>query len=382
MLGSPHFSDSTPNLILPPAFGPSWNDFIAEWCLGGPPVTSEAESTAALSALSRLLPEYVAALVSQPTRGLGVIAWAIDLGAVLAACERMPGFANLLPRVQQGDRSAFSEAHYTAALARIGCNPELEPASGTGLLDTAVDWNGMRIYSEVISPERADAIVAAQQDIQALAIALRDAVTGSTVEVLLEADLTPEIQAAVLRAVHDLPFDEVTTIQSVGTMIRRVASFPLQVGPTLRHDGETPIVAAAAGRVEAGIGTAGVVRMPITDGRARRLLAAELHHFSRDAHNILAIDITKVTVGPKNWAPMIRRSFQPGQNRRIGAVIFFSKGLVGSPLAVRQAWAVIPNPYAYLPVPSDFLERIAGLDESAYFRGTPPEATAVEPDAQ
>jgi len=286
----------------------------------------------------------------------------------------MPGFAGLLARFRQGERAAFSEANYAAALARIGCSPELEPVLGAGRLDTVVDWHGTRIYSEVISPERAEGIAKVQTDVQALAVGIRDALKGSTVEVLLETDLTPEVHQAIVAAAPGLSLDEVPRIEGLATMVRRSSTLPVQVGPTLPSKGDTPIIAAASASIEAGIGTAGIVRMSILDERARRLLAAELHHFARETHNVLAIDITGVPVSPKNWAPLIRRSFQPGQNRRIGAVIFFSRGLLGDPITTREQWAIVPNPHAYHPIPSDFLAQISSLDESAYFRGSVPPA--------
>jgi hypothetical protein len=360
-------------LKIPPAFGTSWDDFVTNWCLGVAPATNQTETVLALDALVRLLPEYVARVINQPSRGLGVIAPAIDVGVTLAACESLPGFSALLPRIRQGESSAFSEASYAAALKRTGCAPELEPVSGSGLLDTAVEWRGTPIYSEVISPERAETIIKVQNDVHALANDIRDllALTGSTLEVLLETDLTPETHAAVLNAAAGLPVNQETRIDGLATFIRRPSSIPLQLGPTIVSKGDTPVIAAAAGKLDAGVGTGGIVRMPILDGRARRLLAGELHHFSQEHHNILAIDITRVPVGPKNWAPLIKRSFQPGQNRRIGAVIFFSRGLVGTPITTRQQWAVVANPYAYRPVPADFLQLVASLDESAHFRGQP-----------
>jgi hypothetical protein len=319
------------------------------------------------------VPEYTVRLSNLPSRGLGIIAPAIDLGVTLAACESLPGFSALLIRIRQGESSAFSEASYAAALNRKGCTPELEPISGSGLLDTAVDWHGTRIFSEVISPERAESIVKVQNDVQALASAIRDSLTptGSTVEVLMETDLTPETHAVVLEAAVGLAVNQETRIYGLASFIRRPSSIPLQLGPTIASKGDTPVIAAAAGKLDAGVGTGGIVRMPILDGRARRLLAGELHHFSQEHHNILAIDITRVPIGPRNWAPLIRRSFQPGQNRRIGAVIFFSRGLVGTPITIRQQWAVVANPHAYRPIPADFLQLVASLDESAHFRGQP-----------
>jgi len=361
-------------MTLPEAFGTSWNQFVEHWCLGVPPMTSEGDTVARLEVLARLCPDYVSALVGGPNRGLRVIMPAIERGRVLQACEGMPGFEKILPRLQCEERSAFSEAEYAAALARFGCAPELEPQVEAAVLDTVVDWHGIRIYAEVISPERADAVIATQSDVQRLANVVRDRVPGFVVEILLETDLTQETERAILSHLEALPLNQPLKVSGVATMVRRPASIPLQVGPTLPSEAPGPVIGAAAGVLVDGVASAGVVRMPVFDSRVRRLLAAELHHFSRHTHNVLAIDITAATVGSKDWAALIRRSFQPGQNRRIGAVVFFSRGLVGVPLASRHMWAVVQNEYAYHPIPPEFLDNLASLDESAYFRGSPPRA--------
>ncbi len=243
---------------LPATFGHSWDDFVAGWCLGAPPVVPEGDATAALEALDRVCPGYVAALASDPTRGLLVAVPAIEFGRVLKQCETMPGFEKILPRLQRGDRSAFSEAHYASALRRAGCQPEIEPALGAAVLDTAVEWNGIRIFSEVISPERADAVVAAQSELQLLANAVRDAVPGFVVEVLLETDFTSETQEAVLSALGTLPLGVARRHEGLATIVRRPAAIPVHVGPTLSYEGSAPVVAAGSCRVEAGVAAAGV----------------------------------------------------------------------------------------------------------------------------
>jgi hypothetical protein len=262
------------------------------------------------------------------------------------------------------DASAVSEACYAAALVRGGYSPEMEPQVGTNLLDAAIDWAGGRIYSEVIAPERSEAIVAAQTDVKALAAALCNAVSGVAVEVLLQCDIDSSTLPRVLAALHDLPVGTVRTVGGFASIVQYPGVTPFVVTPSLPSHGTDPVLAAAVGRVEGAQTTAGIVRMPILDGRARRLLSAELHHFSRDTRNVLAIDIGGVSVGPKNWLPLIRRSFQPNQNRRVGAVVFFSRALVGLPLAIRQTWAIVDNEHAYCPIPRAFLEKLISFDES------------------
>jgi len=315
--------------------------------------------------------------VATPGRGPGIILPAIVLGRDLRACEDLPGFERLLPRIQRGDRSAFSELRFAAALTRLNLRPEIEPQLGSTVLDTAVDYEGTQVYCEVIAPERADAITSIQPAIQALAETIRDRVTGSVLEVLLDTDIGPETSAAVLDVLPRVSGPDPVEFEGLGTFVRRPASIPLQLGPTIfAPRGGRPVLGAAAGGIDGSVVSAGIVRVPVQDARARRLLAAELHHFSRDAHNLLAIDMTDVTANSQAWASLIQRSFQPKQNKRIGGVIFFWQALVGPPVEVRQWWTVLPNEHANRPIAAELLAMIESLDESVPVRAEP----AQEPE--
>jgi hypothetical protein len=322
--------------------------------------------------LKRILPSHFEKLRSKPGRGLSVILPAIDLGLILSSCEELPGFSKLISRIDMAEASAISEARYAAALIRTGYSPELEPQVGTSLLDNSIDCEGIRIYSEVIAPERAKAIVAAHADVEALAGKLCGSIDGIVVEVLLHSDIGPDTLPRIRACIHHLPVGDPQTVDGFATIVLKPGIPPLLLGPSLPSHGMDPVLAAAVGRVEGVQVTAGIIRMPLLDTRARRLLSAELHHFSPDMHNILAIDISGVGISPKNWAPLIQRSFQPAQNRRIGAVVFFSQAMVGIPLAIRQKWAVVFNEYAYCPIPQIILEKLKSLDESRYYQGVPP----------
>lgn len=357
---------------LPLEIAPSWDAFIAEWCLGSPPILPPNIVIEALDALKRISPSQLNKLCAKSTRGPAVILPYIDLGSQLKSCEGLAGFHKLLPRIHQSDRSAFSEIHYAAALTRGSYLPELEPQVGTGFLDAAVDWEGGPIYTEVITPERAEEIVAAHADVQALATALCSAISGIVVEVLLHTDISPDTLRCILASLQGLPNDVPRTIEGFATVLQKQGSVPLILSPSLPSIGSSPIIAAAVGRVDGAQATAGIIRMPLLDSRARRLLSAELHHFSPKLRNVLAIDITGVSIGPKNWAPLIQRSFQPTQNRRVGAVILFSSALCGIPLAIRQVWKVVLNQYAYQPIPGAFLDVLTSQDESSFIGAAPP----------
>ena len=185
----------------------------------------------ALDTRKRILPTHFDRLRSRSDRGLGVVLPFIDLGSVVSACEELPGFHRLLPRLELFDGSAVSEARYAAALVRAGYSPELEPQVGTGLVDAAIDWEGGRIYAEVIAPERAEVIVAAHSDVQALAGALCGAISGTVVEVLLHSDIGPDTLPRILASLPDLPSGVPRTLEGFATIVQQPGAVPLILIP-------------------------------------------------------------------------------------------------------------------------------------------------------
>jgi hypothetical protein len=103
------------------------------------------------------------------------------------------------------------------------------------------------------------------------------------------------------------------------------------------------------------------VRARVFDGRAKRLLAGELHHFTKTDPNLLVIDTGAVAGGLHDWAPSIERCFQPGQNTRITAVALYFTGVIGDSGRVQRAWKVLVNPYAANALPSALHNALIGL---------------------
>jgi hypothetical protein len=107
-----------------------------------------------------------------------------------------------------------------------------------------------------------------------------------------------------------------------------------------------------------------MVRLPIDDQRAARLMGAEAHHFSRDETNILAIDVTNIPGSIPDWIPLIERRFQPNLNRRFGAVVLFTRVNQLHSANIIRGYRILRNPHAYRPVPDALLAAIANLDET------------------
>ena len=347
---------------LPAAFGSSWSSFVEEWCLATPPVTSPDLCSRALNALADHWPERVQALTSAPTRGLGVVLGAIELGHVLADTAGLVGAKPVLDRLRAGARSAASELTVAATFSRLGFIPALEVEVEGKVPDLALTLGSTSVYVEVIAPDRSEIVKAVTEQIDGIAGAILAAAPNANVELFL--DFEPEgVDVAILsKVIADSPIvEEPQDIPSVGRYIKRPFSFPPVVTPSI--DGRTAgtVLGAARAQVEGEKGALAAVRVAVFDGRARRLLAGELHHFSKNSPNILVIDCGAVPGGTGDWIPSITRCFQPAQNTRISAVILYQTGMIGTPLHLHRAWKVLPNPHSANPLPTVLLDALITL---------------------
>ena len=81
-----------------PAFSIPWDDFVAHWCLGAQPAFAEAEAVSALTAIERLLPDYLDQMERSGQRGLLPMGAMVNFGLMLSRTESLPGFPEVLQR--------------------------------------------------------------------------------------------------------------------------------------------------------------------------------------------------------------------------------------------------------------------------------------------
>src|ERR671924_1937138 len=89
-------------------------EFVRVWCLDVDPECSEADIRRGLIALENHLPERLNELERRAMRGIAPILPLIELGLVLADCEALDGFAPVMARAYEGERSALSELSFAA----------------------------------------------------------------------------------------------------------------------------------------------------------------------------------------------------------------------------------------------------------------------------
>jgi hypothetical protein len=358
---------------LRPSLEIPWPTFVTEWCLGVEPTVPREELTRAFEALDRLWPEYLYELETSGNRGLLYVHAAALVGSILASCEPLDGFAPVLERVRGGERAALSELIFADALVGLDILPHLEPAVGKNKVDVGIPYAGETVFAEVVTPGRSDAIREAQEQINNISRELLSRSAGFNVELLLTPTAALGSIADIAAAVGAAPVSEaVQELPGIGRLLKGPAPATPVFQPSIPCTDPGPVLGTGGAEVQStGVVAMAAVRLPIGDQRAQRVLAAELHHLQPEQTNLLRMDVTQVIGGSGGWRDLILRCFQPGRNRRIGAVILFEGSSVGTKVERWERWLVLRNPHAYRKPPEDLLEQIEKLDYGRYPPTTP-----------
>lgn len=350
----------TPSM-LPKIFGDNWTQFINEWCAGVTPPIDESTTIEALNHLNELWPDYVNKIITNPNRGLLIICPAIHYGLILKSCRSLVGFEKVFNRVKAAEKSAFSELKFAHQLCLNGITPELEPSLNGKVLDTKIIFNNREIFFEVTSHETSDAIKNIRSDIEQFAQKILDDFPSKRIEVFLTQDITTDIQEAVIDVLKNTDQTNIKIeLPDVAIITKHDEPFDLVTTPLIEKQATDAVLGAAKSNVTPDLKTLAIVRLCITDARAKRLLYAESHHFSKDHINILVMDVTSVTGGMKKWIEIISKCLQPNQNRRFSAVIFFSEGFYIDVNNTKQEWKYVNNEHTYHKVPDGLLNIITG----------------------
>lgn len=348
---------------IPRQFGSSWETFVSDWCCGGSLAYSVDETTRALSTVNRLWPEHIAGKASERTRGLAVVAPIVELGILLGACEPVEGFSNVLKRLRDGERSAYSELVLVSSLRRLGYTTRLEPPLNGNVLDAVTEVDGLPIYFEVVAPDRSGESSQDQKLIDNLIGDIKAVVSKCRVEIEISSPIDPNSIAAVIATIQAAPPSTWVQVKSLAR-IRRI-DVSQKLLPTFDGEG---VQMNFGGEVNIqGESTSVVARLEDSDSRAKRILRREYHHFLPDVRNLLVVNVSAVSGGMTLWPETMAKLLRPTQNRKIGAIALFDQGCVGPPDAIRRRWRVVTNSHAHLSVPEELVVRIESLDESRMF---------------
>ena len=218
------------------------------------------------------------------------------------------------------------------------------------------------VYFEVIAPEQSEANIESQRLIDELSQRMRTIVTACRVEVELFSPPTESEMEAIISAYRVANPGEWMTVESIARIRKTVAGQVLP--PVFDGDGaQIKVVGEGAGDVKGDSGYS-IIRLETSDNRAKRLFNEEYHHFSEGVANVLVINMSAIADGIAEWENLIRRLFQPTQNRKVGAVLFFNQSITGPPEGIRRHWRTVVNPFAHKKVPNTLLEGFLSLSEA------------------
>lgn len=339
---------------LPPQFGKSWADFNQEWCIGEKIAYTPEQVEIGLSTLARHWPEEVDRRKLEPVRGISIVAYLVDLGLMLSRCEALVRFDSVMQRLREGGRSAYSEVVVVDGLVRLGHNPAFEPPLGDRVLDALCHIDGSDTYLEVVAPERSQA----SQDRAAREATIRAKLDRELRDCRLELDLrelaTAEDAETILSAAKSAPAGEWISVGDIVRMRRIDKGGQLEPlwdgdGPTIKILGQEPSQGVFS-------------RWEDSDDRAKRVFNDEYAHFASGVANVVVVNTSAVDPAFRVWPQAMTRLFQPGRNRKVGAVAFFSQAIMGTPLATIRSWHVVVNPHSHVSVPARLIEGLRSLD--------------------
>ena len=93
-----------------------------------------------------------------------------------------------------------------------------------------------------------------------------------------------------------------------------------------------------------GKGMKGTACLYIEDNMAEEILKRESKQLPKQYAGIICIDTSGVSCGYEKWIPLIKRRFQPKINKRISAVLLFSKAMSNKKTLIKGCF--LGNPYA------------------------------------
>lgn len=348
-------------------FGFNWSDVIVNWYLGKSPQIPGDTGWEALGALERLWPEYIDKILSEGQKGLAVMAPVINLGITLAVCKNLVGFDEVLRRMKQDERAAFSEAFFAAKLVKIGYVPVFEPELHGKRLDALVNVQDKKVYIEIITPEQSEMMKRNYAGMNDLAKRLIEQNPGTSIDIYLLVDPTSDVLDTILNFVKEVTDSQYnTTLEIPNIAFLRYVPYRLQEQPLPFEpiaNTSDPVLLVMTFSMREGVKSRTVIHIPFTDKRAKRLMSDEADHFSPQEMNLLVMDVSSIPDGIRRWTPLIQRCVQPNRNKRFGAVVLFFCYFQDATIKTRLR--VLRNPYAYRPIPERLLDDIMSLNDSS-----------------
>lgn len=346
-------------------FGKNWAEVVNNWCLGESLPMQDDKAWEALGVLEQLWPERLGEVLRTGKKGFFEMAYVINDGITLAACQNLEGFEGVLKRIKAGEQSALSELSIAAALVDLGYQPVLDTEHHGKRPDALISTENKEIFIDVITPEMSEDAKQAEGIASTLAqrlhLKLINQTTPSRLEVYI---LTPDLHIVADEIAHfletpGLSLSETThTLSDIALVKYSEPTALLNIGPTILVDTEFPIMGVARANSR---GSSVTVRLPFTDDRLELLMSRKRKQFSKNEINLFVIDLSGVSHGFKRWLPLVRRRLQPSRNgkpainTRFSGILLFNQYFDLDTKAFIKACHIEEHPTPYKSLPSSFL---------------------------
>jgi hypothetical protein len=287
---------------------------------------------------------------------------AIVIGWALSRCAGLVGFSAVCVRAKKGEASAFSELVVAATLVDVGMRPQFEPSIDGKHPDLLIEFDGINVYAEVIHPDTSAQRSCTEKLTADVSNRILEIPAACNVDVLLDRHVSADEVTTLIEAIRAaIPSTEIQRHTDFASFLKAATEPNAGIIGSSKIPHPPGSLIGYSARVRAGPDgrAAVVVGAPVPqDRRAHRLLGAELHHFSRDEHNMIVV-ATTAAGGNACWRELALRWFQPTRNTRVGAILLYEAAIVSD--RAERVWQLVQNPWARRPLPDAALATFQSL---------------------
>ncbi len=293
-------------------------------------------------------------------RGVVVVLDLVKIGRTLSFLRKgLPATAPLLGRLLSNKGRLFeatlAEAQIAADLLEHGCVVEVEPViSIDGKVkrpDIRFKTNDMWTYLEVTRPEMPNAMKKASEWGNQLFNLFDGVVKVGSLQVYLSKEPSPDEVSELTRIVTELCNAKVTRcvkIPQLGYVAYAETRLEVeQLRETYRESKHTLRILSPGRNRYIGID------IKYVDRRTERVINEKRNQLPEHERSILVINCTNLQGELKTWTIYSERLLEQDDNKRIGAIILYSKTIIGG--TVETQIRAIKNRQAHSPIPDDIL---------------------------
>jgi hypothetical protein len=342
--------------------GWDWATIESEWLGGTGPIASpQAAIVESFDLVEKVLGrkwmEEQLAAQSAPNQAPGPVASFVRIAEQLVRLRGCVGFSDVLRRMLEGQRAAFSElrAAYLCVVGHPDAIVEFNVAVTVGkkarrpdfrVCMPGDDWT----HVEVKSLQTSEQAEKTSADLETLSQPFSDMPLGLAAEIFLHREPAPdEITAIINRARCLFVAAQPGTVELPGLAVIYIGHQPPgEVSPFHTTAVPTPMLSEVKFQLADGRRKHLLVRYPYSDARAKEFLDAVSKQLPPRSGNLAMADVSGAVSALRSWEALLLRRLQPNQHTRISAICMFSTVLGVAEGGFEQvSWTkLLQNPHA------------------------------------